>query len=294
MKQMMTKEALMSFYKTDTIREGAECYEYLDKVTNLAFELPREFQVFIDGSLIDPIKFLKMPPHVWNFVFDDDVMPLDAKYLCGHCTMSGERRDEIKFYPGNPMDDVKKMNAVIVEACWDLREDVSDHDWGNQMQAMYDDRIVWFLRKTDVYEISGKWYWMIMVSDFDDFTTFGMAALMMQYVGTLRPMCQLADQKMAKFEKCKANYRGRILDCLNGLPGRVHWIAADGEDRLWPKYDANRELWEKNEYDYQVTLFDNSVEIRSRGGSPGQISVERLRYDPVGLRLCRDFVKSNI
>lgn len=118
---------------------------------------------------------------------------------------------------------------------------------------------------------------------------FGETALFAQYVRTIRPVYALADERMERFERERAFYQKKIVGRLNALPGgKIHWITAADEEELWPKYDANRELWEKAEYDWQIILFEDYLEIRSRGGSPGVISLERLRYDEAGYRISQE------
>lgn len=288
MKRKMELEDLKDFYRTDDIREGAECYEYVDKATGIIFGLPQEFQVFIDGSLFDPIKMLKIPPYIWSLVFDDEIFPLEASYLCGHYSAVSEPKAEIRFWPGDPMDEVlRKMDAVLVKAHWDLREGVSDTGWS---ERSFGGRLIWSSRKTDRYETSGDWYWLLGMKSVgaSNWMYFGETILFAQYVRTLRPVYALANERLGQFERERAFYQEKIVGCLNALPGRVHWIMAADEEELWPKYDANRELWEKAEYDWQIILFEDYLEIRSRGGSPGVISLDHLRYDDVGYQICQE------
>lgn len=284
MKITKTWEELADLYaKRGEIRQTETGFELIDQATGIIFDLPKGYRVFIDGGVIDPVQFLTLQWHIWEGLFDGKIEPLSVECICGKATLTGEDDGEVevKFYPADLEADISQNDAVLVKAHWDMTQGTVDYGWDDWMHQCYDHSIVWSLCKTDDYHSVGDWYWLIRAQP-GDMAAFVLYMVSMHYTRKLLGVYNVADE----FERNKANLRRQLKECLSRLPGRVHWIVAAEEMELWPKYDANRELWEKSEYDWQIIELEDSFEIRSRGGSPGEISVERARFDEIGLLKC--------
>lgn len=288
MKKTKTWEELADLYaKRGEIRQTETGFELIDRVTGIIFDLPKEYRVFIDGGVIDPVQFLTLQWHIWEGLFDGKIEPLSVECICGKATLTVGDDDEVevKFYPADLEADVAQNDTVLVKAHWDMTQGTVDYDWDDWMHQYYDHGIVWSLCKTDDYHSVGDWYWLIQAQP-GDMAAFALYMVSMHYTRKLLGVYNVADEAAEEFERNKGSLRRQLKECLSRLPGRVHWIVAAEEMELWPKYDANRELWEKSEYDWQITELEDSFEIRSRGGSPGEIAVERARFDEIGLLKC--------
>lgn len=284
----MSLEDLQDLYRANEVKECDGGYEVVDRETGIIYGVPDEYTVFIDGKPLDPTRFLTMSLCSQRLMFDEVINPLEVKYNCGSYVLLGER---MKFYPAGATAKEKRLEAVLVKAHWDMREASSDYRWDEWMQRRFGKDVVWSLRRTDAYEVSGDWYWLITVRPDSSIMSFGLNMILADYARVLETVYKVARVAMEKFERNKVKYQRWIAECLGKLPGRIHWIVAAEEGELWPKYDANRELWMNNEYDWQIVEFDDYLEVRGRGGSPGVLVMETVRYDATGAQLCRDFLQ---
>lgn len=293
MKVVKTWEELMDLYAgRGEVRRMETGFELVDKTTGIIFDLPKEYRVFIDGKLIDPVQFLSLPYFIWNVLFGERIEPLAVECICGKATLTDKGDDgiEAKFYPADLDADIAQNDVVLVKAHWNMTQGSVGYGWDDWMHQYYGSSIIWSFCKTDDYYVSGDWYWLIQAQP-GNMATFGLYTVLTHYIRKLLGVYNLADEAAEDFEKNKARHRKQMIEHLNGLPGRIHWIVATEEEELWPKFDANRELWVNDEYDWQIIEFDDRLEIRSRDGSPGVVAKETLRYDAVGVQLCHDFLQ---
>lgn len=289
MKQKMTLQDVWDYYGTSSIIQTYEGFEFPDEARGFALVIAsHEFYRYFDGGLIDPAMLLVdrtgwMKRELLKSL--ELCTPVSLRYAFGKATTVDGKT---KFYMQDPtMPTVESMD-ILVEAEWDLRQGVSNEGWIPEVEKNWSGGLILF-KKTmpkDTYETRGKQVWILRSTP----AMMEIMKLKTDFYTWQRQMIERSDEVLKKFETEKEKYLEQIVDCLRGLPGRVHWIVAADEEELWPKFDANQELWVKSEYDWQITQFDERLEIRSRGGSPGVIAGEFPRYDAMGLQICRDLV----
>lgn len=288
MKQKMTLQDVWGYYKTSSIIQTYGGFEFPDETRGFTLVIgSHEFYRYFDGGLIDPAMML-VDRTGWMrrelFKSLELCTPVLLRYAFGKATkMVGE---EMKFYMLDPMKPTIGLMDILVEAEWDLRQGVSNEGWISEVEKNWSGGLILF-KKTmpeDAYETRGKQVWILRAAP----AMMEIMKLKTDFHTWQRQMIERSDEILKKFEAEKEEYREKIVECLKDLPGRVHWIVAADEGELWPKYDANQELWTKDEYDWQIIQFDDYLEIRSRGGSPGGIAKESPRYDVMGLQICRN------
>ena len=290
MKVAKTWEELVDLYAgRGEVRQVETGFELVDNETGIIFDLPEEYRVFVDGKMIDPVQLLTLPRYVWGALLEGGMEPLTVECLCGKATLTDEDGNTVKFHPADLEADIAQNDVVLVKVHWDMTQGIVDYGWDDWMHQHYGRGVIWSCCKTDDYHSKGDWYWLLQAEP-GDMAAFELYVVLMHYVRTLSGVYNLADEVAEDFERNKADFREQMMECLNGLPGRKHWITGVKAEDLWPQYDANRELWEKDENDWQIVELGDSFEIRSRGGSPGEITVRRARFDGVGLWKCSTLV----
>ena len=261
MKRKMELKDVWECYGDESIIQTYEGFEVSSRFPGVKLVLPREFQVFIDGSLIDPARLLKMPAYMHDMVFHEMITPLDTEYLCGACVVSDDEGGVVKFYPGNPLEAIDTIGAVLIKMHWDMREREPDLRWNERMEQIYGDEIIWSWKVTDRYEVSGDWYFLVRF-DCVECITFGLKTLAIRYIETRRPVYLMANEVLEKCEREKAEYRARIAEIVAPLTESAGWKVSSGEDE---------------------TVLKNEV-------SPGHWKVYRYRYDLIGFTTCaQDF-----
>lgn len=288
MKQKMALQDVWDYYKTSSIIQTYEGFEFSDETRGFALIIAsHEFYQYSDGGLIDPTMMLVdrtgwMKRELLKSL--ELCTPVLLRYAFGKAdVVDGKTR----FYMLDPMKSTLGLVDILVEAEWDLRQGVSNEGWISEVEKNWGGTILF--KKTmpeDIYETRGKQVWILRAMP----AMMEIMRLKTDFHTWQRQSIKRSDEILQKFEAEKERYREKIIGCLKQLSGRVHWIVAAEEEELWPKYDANRELWTKDEYDWQITEFDDHLEIRYRGGSPGVIKKELPRCDAMGLQICQSLV----
>ncbi len=264
--------------------QTATGFELTDKATGIIFVLPKMFRAFIDGRIIDPVRFLTLPYYVWNGLLERCMEPLTVECICGKVIAMDKNSNEIRFAPADLGTGITGNNAVLIKAHWDMVQGVADDGWDDWIKQYYGQNVIWSFCETNDYRSAGDWYWLIQANP-GDVTVFELYMVLAYYVRTLLGVYNLADEMAKDFEQHKVKCREQIMECLNRLPGRIHWVTEFDITRGL-QGDANWELWNKNESDWHIFESEDAFEIRSRGSSPGVVAVELVRFDEIGLLKC--------
>jgi len=289
MRQEMTLQEVREFYGTGDIAQVGKEFEIQDDGRGFATRIPRQFYVFLDGSLIDPAEMLVdrtgwMRREIFKTL--EVCSPVSLRYAFGRLVENCKKI----FCFQEPTEMAFDSMDIEVEAEWDVRQGVTNTGWIEEVEKNWGKNILHQkIIPEDAYKTRGKVVWILHATESME-KVMGLKA---DFYLWRRRIIDSSDEVLSRFEVEKDDYREQMRNCLGRLQGTIRWINASEEEEIWPKYDANRDLWERQEYDWQIIDCNDHLEIRGRGGSPGEIVAKFPRCDEVGLGVCREFVAQN-
>ncbi len=206
MKQKMTEECLAEYYGVVEVKELPKGFELYDNASDLVFVLPMEFYLFRDRRLIDAKQFLtisgshRQEVRILSVrdVLGIDIRVTEFQYLCG---VSFERQNGVEyFYVGDVLEDVQKMNVLLVRMCWDYLQGVTNHDWYWHMQQRFGDDLIYsHMNAYDNGGKAGEWFFALRSSNIDDIEVdTGLGILIKDYTERMRRVINNADQVVTR------------------------------------------------------------------------------------------------